>query len=138
MSLLNIAAKLFTEKVSGEESLELGSIVSALSSLLPTKENDLDLAALVGQMSNGGLTNLVSSFLGDGENGQFSPAQLLGILGDSNIADFASKLGIDKETAADGLSSMLPDLLDKESSGGSLLDNLDSSMASNVIGKLFN
>ena len=39
-----------------------------------------------------------------------------------NGVDFAASLGTDTGTAASGLADVLPQLMDKASSGGSLLD----------------
>ena len=138
MDLLNVAAKLFINKLgSNGNGLDVGSVVSALGGLLPTNNGELDLGSLVGQMNNGGLASLAASFLGNGSNDSFSAGSLLGLLGDSNVANFASQLGMDKDTAAGGLSSMLPDLIDQSSEGGSLLENLGSSAVSGLASKLF-
>ena len=44
------------------------------------------------------------------------------MLGKSNVADFASRLGIGESSASNGLAEMIPDLIDGNSSGGNLLD----------------
>jgi uncharacterized protein YidB (DUF937 family) len=83
----------------------------------------VDLAGIVSKMaSNGDLGNIVNSWLGDGANSAISAESLLGRLGENQIADFASNLGTDSGSAAATLSEVLPQMIDKSSSGGSLLD----------------
>ena len=60
------------------------------------------------------------------------------MLGADKIADFASKLGLSNEEAAGGLSEALPQMVDKASSGGSLLDSIGGiSGAVGLASKLF-
>lgn len=138
MDLLKIGAQLFMSKLgSNGSNLDLSSVVSSLGNLLPTNGGDLDLGALVGQMQSGGLASLASSFLGNGSNDSFSASQLMGMLGESKVGEFASSLNMDKDTAAEGLSNMIPDLIDKQSEGGSLLSGLAASSAKDILGKFF-
>ena len=44
--------------------------------------------------------------------------------GSDKVAEFASKLNVDEDTAVSGLADMLPQMVDKSSSGGSLLDSV--------------
>jgi uncharacterized protein YidB (DUF937 family) len=100
-------------------------VSSALTGLLGGSAGTIDFAGLATKMaSSGELGNIVSSWLGDGANSSISADNILSMLGDSNVADFASKLGTDTETAAGGLADVLPQLMDKSSSGGSLLDSV--------------
>ena len=60
------------------------------------------------------------------------------MLGPEKISEFASKLGLSNEEAADGLSEALPQMVDKASSDGSLLDSIGGvSGAINMASKLF-
>jgi uncharacterized protein YidB (DUF937 family) len=60
------------------------------------------------------------------------------MLGADKISEFASKLGLSNEEAAGGLSEALPQMVDKASSGGSLLDSIGGiSGAVGLAGKLF-
>lgn len=139
MDLLKIGAQLFLSKLGSQGSgLDAGTVVSALSSLLPTSSNgDLDLGGLLGQMNGGGLASLAASFLGDGQNDMMSADNILGMLGDSNVSNFASQLGLQKETAAEGLSNAIPDLIDQNSKGGSLLSGAGASLLGGLASQLF-
>ena len=100
------------------------TIQSALSSLLGDGSGNIDLAALAGQFAaGGGLGDVVNSWLGDGSNSPISAETINNVLGSDKVANFASQLGTDTDSAAGGLADMLPQLIDQASSGGSLLDS---------------
>lgn len=123
MNLLQTAAELLISKLGPSiGNLDLSTVQSALGSLLGGSDGQLDLAALVSKFSGDDLVSLAQSWLGDGANSAVSPDQILSVLGDANVGDFASKLGIDKGEAAGGLADVIPSLIDQSSSGGNLLD----------------
>lgn len=123
MDLMKLGTQLLSEKLGA--GVDGDSLTSALSGLLGGSDGNIDVAGLAGKMSeNSDLGGLLSSWLGDGDNSPISADMLTGLLGDSNIADFASKLGLDSSTATSGLAEALPQLMDKASSGGSLLDSV--------------
>ncbi len=76
------------------------------------------------QGTGGDIARKTKSWLGDGANQPISTAQLVQALGADRIAAFARALGIDTAQAADGLAQILPDLIDKSSQGGALLNQL--------------
>jgi len=81
----------------------------------------LDIAGLVGKLAgNSELATIVSSRLGDGENKNINLAQLKEIFAGEKLSEFAGNLGLGKESAAQGLSKVLPKLVDQSSSGGLL------------------
>ena len=123
MDLIEIASKLFIDKLGSDGSgLDSGAVTSALGGLLAGSDGKLDLGDLVEKFSGGDLLSLAQSWLGDGANSSISPQQIASVLGQSNIAEFASKLGLGEGAAGDGLAKMIPDLIDGNSKGGSLLD----------------
>ena len=126
MDLMKLGTQLILSKLGGNTSESESGIESALSSLLGGGNSDggLDLGSLVsGMMKNGGgLENIVGSWLGDGDNEAVSGSQIQDILGSDKISEFASKLGVDDDSAADSLAEAVPQMVDKGSSGGSLLD----------------
>ena len=140
MNLIEIASQMFMDKVPGGAAgqLNMDSVKSALQGLFPTNGEELDIASLVSKFtSQGGLGALAASWLGDGGNMSVSAEQLIGLFGQGKIADFASNLGIDQGAATSGLTDMIPDLIDKASSGGALKSDLASSLVSGLAGKLF-
>ncbi len=132
MDLMKIGTQLILSKLGGGASE--GGIASALSSLLGggNSNGGFDLSSLVSGMLNnkgsgdsgGGLADIVGSWLGDGDNEAVSGSQIKDMLGGDKISEFASKLGIDEDTAADSLAEAVPQMVDKGSSGGSLLDSV--------------
>jgi uncharacterized protein YidB (DUF937 family) len=124
MDLMKLGTQLILSKLGGNAS-ESG-IASALSSLLGggSKDGGLDLGSLVSGMlgKGGGLEGIVSSWLGDGDNDAVSGSQIKEILGKDKITEFAKQVGVDEDTAADSLAEAVPQMVDKGSTGGSLLD----------------
>ncbi len=124
MDILQQAAEMFKEKAVGSAGLDLGNIGSALGGLLSNTDGKLDLKGIISNMNGQGLTSIVSSWLGDGDNEGISADQIKDVFGRDKISEFASKLGIDDNAAAEGLTNALPQIMDKASSGGSLLDSI--------------
>ena len=140
MDLMKLGTQLILSKLGGNTSE--GGVASALSSLLGGGSSDggLDLGSLVsGMMKNGGgLENIVSSWLGTGDNEAISGSQIKDILGGDKVAEFASQLGVDEDSAADSLAEAVPQMVDKASPEGSLLDavgGIDGAL--NLAKKLF-
>ncbi len=124
--LLQTGAKLFSKSnLSGDagSNLDTSSLVSALSSLTGG-DKGFDLGALVNNFDGAGLGDMAKSWLGDGENEGISPEQITNALGTEKLTEFASKLGLNVSEAAGGLSEALPQMVDKASSGGALLESI--------------
>ena len=140
MELLKMAAATFINSdKSGQagSGLDVGSLASALSGLVGGG-GGIDLGDLVSKMNAGGLGAIAQSWLGDGSNASISPGQVTDMFGADKISEFASMLGVSQEEAAGGLSDALPQMVDRASSGGSLLDSLGGvSGALGMAGKLF-
>lgn len=136
MSLLQTAAELFLRQSgSAAGGLDLQSVMTALLKLLPSSGGELNIAQLVSMFASqgGGLAAMASSWLGDGGNQAISPNQIMELLGQGKIADFAQQLGLGTDKAAEGLAGIIPDLIDSNSKGGALLSNA----AGSILGKLF-
>jgi uncharacterized protein YidB (DUF937 family) len=142
-NLLKMGATMFMDsKQSGDagSNLDIGNLTSALSDLAggDSSEGGFDLGSLLSKMDSGGLGTIAKSWLGDGNNEAISPDQISNMLGADKISEFASKLGLRSEDAAGGLSEALPQMVDKASSGGSLLDSIGGlSGAIGLASKLF-
>lgn len=123
MDLAKLATQLFANKLGGN--CDENAASSALSGLLGGGDS-INLGDIVGQLQNGGgdLASMAKSWLGDGDNMPISASQVTELLGADQVKDFAQKLGVGQEEASGSLSDMLPNLIDKSSKGGSLLDSL--------------
>ena len=142
-NLLKMGATMFkNSKQSGDagSGLDIGSLTSALTDLAggDSSKGGFDLSSLLSKMDSGGLGAIAKTWLGDGNNEAISPDQISTMLGADKISEFASKLGLSNEEAAGGLSEALPQMVDKASSGGSLLDSIGGvSGAVGLASKLF-
>lgn len=139
MDLMKLAAQIFLNKLGNQGGgLNSNLVTAALTQLLPTSGGgDLDLGALLEKMNVGGLSGLAASFLGDGANDSMSASNILGMFGDANISSFASQLGIEKDEASEGLSNMIPELIDQNSKGGSLLAGSGASLVGSLASQFF-
>ena len=139
MDIIQIGAQLLQSKLGSN--LQTGDIASALGGLLGG--DNFDIGSLISKVQgNSGLASMAASWLGDGANSAMSGSQVMDIFGKDKVTEFASKLNIDEATASNGLADMLPQLIDKASSGGSLLDSAMGSMGGagdlmGMAGKLF-
>ena len=120
MDLLKIATELFMSNMKSGN-LDANTVMNGLKGLLADQSGNIDLAGLVSKFGTSGLGALASSWLGDGKNESLSSQQLTDVLGKDKVNNFASSLGINTDSAISGLASMIPQMIDKSSSGGSLL-----------------
>lgn len=122
MDLLQLGTQLLTNYFKGDVSSDNAS--KALSGLLGDGQGGLNIMDIVSKMtSNGGLSSIVGSWLGDGENDGIQAGQLQELFGNNALSSFSQSLGQTQERATEGLGNMLPELIDKSSSGGNLLSN---------------
>ncbi len=119
MNLMNLAKDMLAKKLGADS----GAIGGVMDSLIGGGEK-ADLGGLVSGMKEKGLGDIASSWLGDGDNAEISPEQLKEVLGPDQVAQAASQLGTDEGSLLDGLKDALPQLIDKSSNGGSLLDSV--------------
>jgi hypothetical protein len=101
-------------------------------------DGKLDLAGIVERLKSQGLTMLVESSLGDGENNAISLDAVRNLFGGEKVQAFVGAVGVGEPEATQGLADAVPHLLDKASSGGSLMDAFGgASGALGALGKLF-
>lgn len=115
MDLMKMGQQLLADKM-GDKA---GGMMDAISGLTG---GNLDMGSLMGKLTEGGLGDQVQSWMGDGDNEPVSAEQLKSALGEEQMAAASEKMGVDTDTAAQQLSESLPDLADKFSGGGSMLD----------------
>ena len=99
------------------------------------------LGALVGSLTQGGLGNVASSWVGTGQNLPVSAEQLQSALGSGGggglLAQLAQHAGLSHGDTASGLSQILPGLVDKLTTDGQIpqQDSLEKMLGSLGIGK---
>ncbi|PWW82744.1 MULTISPECIES: YidB family protein [Prosthecochloris] len=105
-------------------SLDTAQLSSALGNLFKGSEGKLDFGTLLGKMKESGLGDVAASWLGKGTNESVSGETIKNLIGPDKIADFASTLGLSEKSAEDALADALPEMIDKASPDGSLMENI--------------
>ncbi len=123
MDLMKLATEMMMSKI-GSDTTASDSITSILGKLLSSDNGGNGLGNIVNAMQEKGLGSIVESWLGDGDNAEIAPEQLREVVGSDTIAAMAADVGTDEDSILDTLKDALPQIIDKSSSGGSLLDNL--------------
>lgn len=119
MDLKKLAIGMVAQKLGGNNDA-VGAVMGSL--LGGGNTRGLDVGSLVSGLQSKGLGNIAESWLGDGENAPISADQLKDVLGGDKVAAAAAELGTDEGSLLSGLQDALPQLVDKSSQGGSLLD----------------
>ena len=126
MDLMKLGTQLVMSKLGGGDASS-DSITSVLGNLLGGDNGDDEgggIGSILSSMKEKGLGSIADSWLGDGDNEEISTDQLRDVVGGSKVTEMASELGTDEDSLLSGLKDALPQMIDKSSSGGSLLDNL--------------
>ena len=106
-------------------------LMSAVMNLIGGQSGGLN--GLVSQFTSKGLGDVVSSWVGTGENLPVSPDQIQNVLGSDKINSIASKLGIDPSAVTSQLSNLLPQVVDKLTPEGKVPEG---DLMSNMMGKI--
>jgi uncharacterized protein YidB (DUF937 family) len=125
-------------------------ITAALGGLLGggNSGGGLDLGSIIGGLASsggaGGLTDIVGSWMGGGDNAAIEPDQVSDLLGSDKISAFADQLGISVESAKQALADALPEVVNQATPEGdsNMLGDLLSKVggaegAMGMIGKMF-
>jgi len=125
MDMMQMATQLLASKLSGNANQSNGTLENVIGSLLGGSSNSgIDLGSIIGTLQNSGLGDIAQSWLDDGDNNDISRSQIENIFGSDKIQNAARELGADQNDLLRGLQDMLPKVIDKSSSGGSLLDSV--------------
>lgn len=123
--LLNLGASVIrSNSDDATTSLDPDQLSSALGNLFGGTGGKLDFGTLLGKMKESGLDHIVASWLGNGKNASISGETIKNLLGSDKIADFASMLGLSESSAEAAIADALPEMVDKASPEGSLLENI--------------
>jgi len=142
--ILKMGASLIQENSDNStSSLDGDELSNALGNLLSNDEGSLDLGSLVSNFSTNGLSDVVSSWLGSGENESISADQITDLFSSEQIAEFASQLGLSTESATSAIADALPNIIDSATSGeDSIVDTMLEKVggvegAMGMLGKIF-
>ncbi|WP_153129941.1 YidB family protein [Dechloromonas hortensis] len=76
------------------------------------------LAGLVRSFQQGGLGEIVNSWVSTGANLPISPEQIQRVLGNSSLQGLAAQLGVSPEQASGSLADLLPQVVDQLTPNG--------------------
>ncbi len=78
------------------------------------------LAGLQNMFQQGGIGNILSSWVGNGQNMPVSASQLQNVLHSGALQEAAQKMGMDPTQLTGSMASLLPHLIDKLSPSGQM------------------
>ena len=78
------------------------------------------LAGLVQSFQQGGLGEVVNSWVSTGQNLPISAEQIQSVLGGTALQDIAAKLGVGQQQVSGNLAEMLPQIIDQLTPNGQL------------------
>ena len=87
------------------------------------------MSGLAQSFEQNGLSHLMSSWVGTGENLPITTDQVNGILGNDRVAEFAAKVGISPDVASSHLAELLPSVINTLSPDGKLPENTSDLMS---------
>ena len=94
-------------------------LMQLAASLLGNDGGAGGLGGLVSKFQQAGLGDVVSSWIGSGQNQAISPDQLGQVLGQDTMSGLASQFGLNSGDVAQQLAGMLPGLVDALTPAGS-------------------
>lgn len=137
MGLFDSVAGGLGQMLGGQQAQGAAGDNPMLQVVMGLMNNSGGLSGLLDKFQQGGLGDLVQSWVGTGSNLPISAEQIQQVLGSGALGDIASKLGIQPEQAAGELSQALPDVVDKLTPGGQLSAEGDlMATAQQMLGKL--
>lgn len=121
--------------VSGSGGSSQGGLMDSVIGLIGGNNNGLN--SLVESFTSKGLGNIVSSWVGKGENSPVSGDQISDVIGNEKIAAIAKSLGLDPKMVSSMLSKMLPVVIDKLTPDGKIDVNNKSGFDLSTLENLF-
>jgi uncharacterized protein YidB (DUF937 family) len=94
------------------------------------------LGDLIGRFQQGGLGNVVGSWVGTGQNLPISPDQLGGVLGDDVLSHLSQKSGMSQGDLLGQLAKMLPQVVDHLTPQGQVPQQGGMGNVADILGQL--
>jgi len=129
MGLFDSVAGAVLGKVMGDK----GGVAQAAMDML---NQNGGLGGVLDKFRQGGLGNLVDSWVGKGENLPISAEQISSVLGSGAIADMAAKVGLEPETLSAQIAEYLPMVIDKLTPDGVVNEQAGGNVLSTIMGML--
>jgi uncharacterized protein YidB (DUF937 family) len=112
-----VAGGLLKNVFSGQDSQ--GGMLESIMAILKSSESG-GAEGLLNTFKEKGLGEVMSSWIGTGENLPISSEQIQQVLGNDQVKQIAEKLGVSPDDASSGLAEMLPQIVDQLTPDGSL------------------
>jgi len=97
------------------------SLMDLATNLITSRESG-GLSGLAQLFQSKGLGDVISSWIGTGQNQPVTGDQIANVLGSEQIRQFAQKLGFSSEDLSNGLASVLPQIIDHLTPHGQVPD----------------
>jgi uncharacterized protein YidB (DUF937 family) len=114
MSLLDLAGQMLGGGQQGGQANLLSTVMAIVNN------HPGGLPGLVSAFQQQGLGGAVNSWVGTEPNQAVSPQQVQNVLGDGQIQDVASKLGVSTQDASASLAQLLPAIIDHLTPNGQM------------------
>ena len=105
--------------MAGSQSGEQGNMLQTVMQLLNNPQTG-GLSGLVQSLQQGGLGDVVNSWISNGQNQPVSADQIQSALGGSSLQGMAEKMGMSTEQASGSLAELLPQLINQMTPNGQL------------------
>jgi len=122
MSMLNS----LVSSLAGGQSSGLGALLPAALDFV--KRYPGGLAGLLEKLRQGGLNEVVASWLGSGANLPVTGAQLRAALGEEDVSQLAAQVGQDADSVLGNLAAILPQVIDHLTPDGAVPDKSPDAM----------
>jgi uncharacterized protein YidB (DUF937 family) len=114
MGLLDMAEGM----LGGNQNTGSGNLIGTVLQALNSQPGGLD--GIIQSFRQGGLGEVVNSWIGTGANAPVSADQVQSVLGSGVLGDLAAKLGVSPEAAGSHLSELLPGIVDDLTPNGEI------------------
>ncbi|MDP3288684.1 MAG: YidB family protein [Methyloversatilis sp.] len=111
MGLFDSIAGQVAGALSGQSGTQGSGLLQILMSLINNPQTG-GLQGLIAAFQDKGLGDLVSSWVGTGQNLPITPEQLQSVLGSGQIGQIAQQLGLSSQDVSGQLSALLPQMID--------------------------
>ena len=111
-------------------------LLEAVVGMLGNNSQIGGLGGLVSRMEQGGLTDVMNSWVSTGHNLPITPEQVQQVLGSGVVQNLAAQLGMNSGDVATHLSQLLPHVVDKLTPDGSVPQGGLGSEVGSMLGQL--
>ncbi|GKS69831.1 hypothetical protein W03_18350 [Nitrosomonas sp. PY1] len=139
MDLFEKIASKFVTDTNNDGKIDAQDVANTFKSLVSETSDSIDLNGLVEKFKKANLSETVSSWLSNGENKPITAQHIDEVFDTEKLKAFANSLKMEITEAKEMLAKAIPNLVDKFSSDGKLLDikSTDTTSLLDKIKKLF-